>query len=388
MEPAYRDAMQWLCEDLSVLIEATLVKQRSARASELGVLRRRLVEHLRHANLRDFLLASESDDLLGVVGADGFALLDQDSVKATGRTPSADRIRLLQRRRRAVEEVPTFHACSALGHDLQVDDDGNGVAGAMFVSLRNVPGLTLIWFRNEQRESIRWAGDPDKMRLMDERGRFSPRKSFRQFQQVTAGKCVPWSDEEMLSAVELGSLIESEALKRSEAVATSILDSNPNPVALLDEFGIIVSVNRAWARWLQLAPELQSAGCGVGMRYAGLSAAPEIRAGVDAVLDGRRAEYSADHALDGPDGGRWVRIRAYPVQAPGSGVVVKHEDVSERRLTQVRLEKLVEARTGELAAAHARADAQARANADQLRIENELKMRSSELEAVGTLPQA
>jgi light-regulated signal transduction histidine kinase (bacteriophytochrome) len=385
MEPAFRDAMEWLCEDLSVLIEATLVKQRAARAAELGVLRRRLVERLRHGDFRELLAASDSSDLLDVVGADGFALIDQGSLKMTGRTPSAERIRRLQERRRAVEQAPTFYASDALRQDLGVDDTGDGVAGAVFVSLRNIPAVTLIWFRNERRECIRWGGDPDKMRLMDERGRLSPRKSFRQFQQVTDGRCLAWTQEEQLSAVELCSLIEIEALKRSEAVARSILHSNPNPTALLDDTGVIVSVNHAWARWLRQAPPSHTAGCAPGMRYGGLCGDALVRDGVHSVLRGGRPEFNRDHAVDGPEGAHWVRVRAYAVQAPGEGVVVKHEDVSERRLTQVRLEKLVEARTAELAAAYARADAEHRANAHRQRLDNEIRMRSSKLEAVGTL---
>ena len=381
MEPALRDAMQWLCEDLAMHLEATLIKQRSARASELGVLRRRLVERLRDDDLRELLSPGECNDLLDVVGADGFALLDQDSLKLTGKTPSAERIGLLQARRRAMEDFSTFHAFNALGDDLKVCDAGDGVAGAMFVSLRNVPGVTMIWFRNERRESIRWGGDPDESRLMDQRGRFAPRESFRVFEQETSGRCLPWSEEEMLSAVELGSLIEIEALKRSEAVAKSILDSNPNPVALLDEFGFVVSVNGAWARWLEHAQDAQVMGCAPGLRYAAIGDTPELQAGVDAVIERRSAEFRIDHPLDGPDGDRWLRVDAYPIQAPGNGVVVTHEDVSERRRNQLRLEKLVE----EIAAAHARADADHRANADRIRIENEIKIRSSKLEAVGTL---
>jgi signal transduction histidine kinase len=74
------------------------------------------------------------------------------------------------------------------------------------------------------------------------------------------------------------------------------------------------------------------------------------------------------------------------------GVLAVGRDITERRrqegeLEQHRhhLERLVDERTAELAKAHAAAEAEHRAAAERLLAENEEKMRSAKLQAVGTL---
>lgn len=215
--PAERDTLGWMFEDIAALIEATQIRQRREREYGLALHRRRLVDAMGVHDFKSLMQHESRADLLEVVGADGFALLVDDSIQTMGVTPDSDRIRDLQTRRRALETDPTFFASSALTHDLGAPECNDGVAGAIFVSLRDRPDITMIWFRNERYHSVRWAGDPEHAHFVDESGRISPRKSFAQFLQNIRGQCLAWSQAELDSAGELGSLIEIEVQHRYKA---------------------------------------------------------------------------------------------------------------------------------------------------------------------------
>ena len=190
-------------------------------------------------------------------------------------------------------------------------------------------------------------GDPERARLVDEHGRFSPRKSFAQFVQEVSGQCLPWSDQELASAAELRSLIEIEALKESEAFAKSILNSSPQQTAVLDARGVIVSVNHAWDPLRGTSRPQHEAGS-VGLAYRSASSAavgtPEdadavrAMAGIGAVLRGAQNYFTLDYPCVYLQATRWIRLTVYPMIAPGEGAVVVHEDITERKLTERRLE--------------------------------------------------
>ncbi|CCG40459.1 PAS domain S-box protein [Magnetospirillum molischianum] len=212
--PAERDTLGWMFEDIAALVEATQIRQRREREYGLALRRRRLVDAMGVHDFKSLMQHESRADLLEVVGADGFALLVDESIQTMGVTPDAARIRELQTRRRELETDPTFFASSALTRDLGVTECNDGVAGAIFVSLRDRPDITMIWFRNERYHSVRWAGDPEHAHFVDESGRISPRKSFALFLQNIRGQSLPWSQAELDSAGELGSLIEIEVQHR------------------------------------------------------------------------------------------------------------------------------------------------------------------------------
>jgi PAS domain S-box-containing protein len=347
VDPSVRDGIEWLCEDFAAALEAAIIRQRGERERSLSQRRRRLVDELRGADLKELMSRNDGAGLLTLVDADGFALLAKGSIHTMGITPTSDRIELLQRRRLDCGNDSTLFASSALARDLAVDES-DGTAGALFVSLRKGPDITMIWFRNERRFCTRWGGDPQRMRLVDETGRFSPRKSFAQYEQQTRGQCLPWTTEELASAADLGSLIEIEELKQSEAFAKSIMDSSPKPTAVLDARGVIMSANRAWdgvgAANLPRYGVTDSSRlhyrsvCAAAVGRPNDTNAAQAWSGIEAVLHGAKTYFTLDYPCDFLEARRWIRLSAYPMIAPGEGAVVVHEDITERKLTALRLE--------------------------------------------------
>ena len=401
-DPSQRDTLGWLIEDLAAVIESTLLRVRRQRDQSLGARRRQLVDAVRNTDLKALIHPLQSDDLLGVVAADGFALITKDSILTTGSTPSLDRIRILQDRRRACETKPTFFASNALGRDLQLEEAGDSIAGAVFVSLADDPQVTLIWFRAERMLKVLWGGDPENMRIADATGRLSPRKSFAQFTQSVRGQSLAWSSDELDSAAELCSLIEIEALREREAFAQTILNSSPLRTAVLDPAGVIVSVNEAWSRFSAETPSAGAPRSAIGLYYRTATEAAaakprgedavRIWAGIKGVLQKALRRFTLDYPADWRDVHRWFRVTVFPMLAPVEGAVVVHEDITERQLIDIeledyrhRLEALVDERTTELEKANLAAAAAHRDHIAHLNAEREAKIQSSKLEAMGTL---
>jgi len=142
-------------------------------------------------------------------------------------------------------------------------------------------------------------------------------------------------------------LARSEAAQRRLAeTQMAILDALPAHIALIDAAGVIVSVNEAW-RGFASANHLRSPEFGVGANYlevceaAGGEAAKEGRraaAGIRAVARGESKEFSMEYRCDSASECRWFMLAASPLRAgqPG-GAVLKHSDITERKLVEDRL---------------------------------------------------
>ncbi len=254
--PADRDLLGWLFEDLSTLLEVTLAKERHKRKHDLSKRRKNLIETIREMDFKDLLRSGDTAELLGVVAADGFALLLDGAIHTTGRTPDIERIRELQTRRVELADVATLFSTDALSRDLGLEEANDGIAGALFVSVPTRPADTMIWFREERCLSIRWGGDPGEAHIADANGRLSPRKSFEQFLQEIRGQCPPWTSEELASAVQLGVLIEIEELREKEALLScqraqlrTLLDNLPDMVWMKNPEGLYLVLNARVERY-------------------------------------------------------------------------------------------------------------------------------------------
>lgn len=346
--PADRDALGDLCEDLAAQIGLARLRRQKRRHQHLSTLRSQLMATIRQVDLRTLLCQPAARDVLDVVDADGFALVIGNAVHRIGHTPSVPRIRALLEHPRIRRSGPVRFACDALAADLGIDEGWDGVAGAVVVAADTVPETLMIWFRAERSESVRWAGDPAHPHETHADGRISPRQSFAAFLKLVRGRSLPWSPEELASATDLASLIEIDALREREAFAQTILDSSPDPLCVLDTQGTIVRVNEAWTRFATANGTDTSTQAGLGMDYREVCRAAEGHAdaeqtreawaGIAAVLQGRRSQFSMDYPCDSPSERRWFQMLAYPLRPPAEGVVVLHQDITARKQSELALE--------------------------------------------------
>lgn len=124
----------------------------------------------------------------------------------------------------------------------------------------------------------------------------------------------------------------------------AVMDSLSAHLAILDDRGTVLAVNRAWREFAAAgAGPAALIGCDVGASYVTTCAKAghdALAAGVRDVLAEAQDEFSHEYTCPAPAGAarRWFRARVSRIASPGGPrVIVAHEDVSERRHAQDRL---------------------------------------------------
>jgi light-regulated signal transduction histidine kinase (bacteriophytochrome) len=102
-----------------------------------------------------------------------------------------------------------------------------GYAGVLVVAPSGMRGKWICWFRQEQAQSVRWAGHPEKA-ASPQTGRLHPRASFAEYVEITRGQSLPWTDLDLWKANRLAQTLTSLSLRmhrrlelKNEALARS-----------------------------------------------------------------------------------------------------------------------------------------------------------------------
>ncbi|HEY7182964.1 MAG TPA: PAS domain S-box protein, partial [Blastocatellia bacterium] len=129
------------------------------------------------------------------------------------------------------------------------------------------------------------------------------------------------------------------ALRESQAFNQAVLGSLAAHIAVLDRSGNIIAVNEAWRRFAR-------ENCGaaiadsVGINYLDVCRRAQERgdgeigatlAGIQAVMDGERANFAVEYPCHSPSEKRWFLMSATPLGGERGGVVVTHTNITERR---------------------------------------------------------
>src|SRR3712207_2292862 len=136
-----------------------------------------------------------------------------------------------------------------------------------------------------------------------------------------------------------------KTLGESEPFARSVLDSLSANIAVLDESGTIVFVNRAWREFARSneavgnvaenANYLQVCESAIEL---GSEDAASFAEGIRSVLSGRRDEFALEYPCHSPAEQRWFvgQVTRFPSGSP-AWAVVAHENVTERKQAEKAL---------------------------------------------------
>jgi diguanylate cyclase (GGDEF)-like protein len=86
-------------------------------------------------------------------------------------------------------------------------------SAALYIGLAEGTGDYFLLLRRELRQTVVWAGNPDKTVSMDDQGRLRPRASFAAWKETVRGHSRPWSELELENA----SLVREQLLRLREA---------------------------------------------------------------------------------------------------------------------------------------------------------------------------
>ena len=127
----------------------------------------------------------------------------------------------------------------------------------------------------------------------------------------------------------------------------SVLDSLTSHIAVLNAQGIIVAVNKAWRQFgaenglpesshsLLGANYLDTCKNAVNQPYG--DEANAVQAGIASVLAGEQERFYLEYPCHSPNQQRWFSMLVLPLQDLRGGVVVSHENITERKLADKKL---------------------------------------------------
>ncbi len=122
-----------------------------------------------------------------------------------------------------------------------------------------------------------------------------------------------------------------EALRQSEELKASILDSLSNHVVVVDARGIVVDVNDPGFNFGAGAPLLQIR---EGTNYFDLCRSGTGAAaldGIQAVFDGKRDYFEMEYIVHSTPGQPCLLMSVTPLKGSDHGVVISHQDITERK---------------------------------------------------------
>lgn len=140
-------------------------------------------------------------------------------------------------------------------------------------------------------------------------------------------------------------------LRRPERFCESIINSFTSHIAILDELGIIIAINRAWREFAEANASNVARVC-EGANYLKvcdratgpeLEEAAAVAAGIRAVLRGDEREFVLEYPCHGPQENRWFNVRVTRFLANGiTRAIVAHENVSRSKQAEMALQEMLE----------------------------------------------
>ena len=131
------------------------------------------------------------------------------------------------------------------------------------------------------------------------------------------------------------------ALRTSEAMKRSILNSLNTRIAVVDGQGVILATNKSWDRFNEMRQQLYGVTAAHGASYVDMLREVAQRSDdiasrgqklIKSVIS-REAEFgSMEYELPLPGGRRWYVARVMPLEDSINGAVISHEDVTDHML--------------------------------------------------------
>lgn len=148
-------------------------------------------------------LAERASPMMELVGADGLAIVSEGEVRTFGHTPPPEGVESIAK---WVAERPglrpvSSHALSAVLPQAKAwTTHGSGL---LAVNLPVEQPLTILWFRAEVRETVRWAGNPATADKTGPHAILTPRASFESWSDEVSGVARRWGPAAIESAGRL-----------------------------------------------------------------------------------------------------------------------------------------------------------------------------------------
>ena len=144
-----------------------------------------------------------------------------------------------------------------------------------------------------------------------------------------------------------------EMLRESHSFNISILNSLTSQIAMLDSQGVILAVNNAWTDFSERNSFPEACRNRLGDNY--LAACKDnvnpllcdqgnaAYSGISKVLSGELASFNLEYPCHGENRRHWFKMTVSPLKGPRYGVVVCHENITERKQAETKLNAIFNA---------------------------------------------
>ena len=124
-----------------------------------------------------------------------------------------------------------------------------------------------------------------------------------------------------------------------------LLDALPDATAIINPYGVITAVNRAWQRF-GADNDGGASNAGVDVNYlqvcdqaaaAGIAEGAAAAVGLRAVLAGESVRRDLEYECSSPSRAQWFVVRMTPLTGPLPGALISHLDITSQRTAEQEL---------------------------------------------------
>ncbi|HVW11269.1 MAG TPA: ATP-binding protein [Bryobacteraceae bacterium] len=165
-------------------------------------------------------LSSPKVNLLSAMDASGAAIFLGETITLLGQTPSQSAVQALAAA--IASKVQPVWSSDLATRDVAMDDEtASRASGILATRIGQFDTDLVIWFRPEYRQTVAWAGDPEKLvvRAPGREARLNPNGSFDVWRTEVRGRSKPWLECELDFASRLGRVILEVVVQRSREMA-------------------------------------------------------------------------------------------------------------------------------------------------------------------------
>ncbi|MTI41204.1 PAS domain S-box protein [Fulvivirga lutimaris] len=145
---------------------------------------------------------------------------------------------------------------------------------------------------------------------------------------------------------------KEKLIRESEQFAYGSLNALQSQIAILDEKGVILSVNEAWKHFAENNAKTESPIYHIGNNYLDVckhskgknsEEAPGMYEGLLATLNGEKSYFSLEYPCHSPTEKRWFQVQVTSFNIGDKlRVVVAHENISKRILSEMKMKELLQ----------------------------------------------
>jgi chemotaxis family two-component system sensor kinase Cph1 len=209
-----------LTQVLSITVERNELSQRALAESRIEDLRSQVASALASAEDATAGLLAANDAMRGLIWSDGLSVVVGQRVGSF--PPELDRMAAIQVADYLSDHDQNLLVTDSASRDVPAFDslrmDARKFPGVLAIQMNGESTITIIWWRAELVETVRWAGQPTEVPASGPDGeRLTPRKSFDVWKETVRGSSKAWDDTDRFAARELRAILQEVTLNHIQA---------------------------------------------------------------------------------------------------------------------------------------------------------------------------